>query len=388
MDEEERNAQRALGRTDNYNDPWVAVSSASTGTSTHPSSSITPLSNCVQDDQRPACVIPVADEVFPRLDNVQQLPRPRSIDSRESYDDEDDGCTVIQDVTDGELDKILSVSLQVLYGMELTILDQSRKRHLGRVLTVDFVKALGKMIHDSTEWHDEPTDAATPNSASSNTNDDAGIHRSHRAGAAHTATCQQGVSDDDVRGSNDRRGDAFVATASRKRPRGENVRLACPFRAKNQLRFNVRDYQGCALVSFPSMSDLRQHVVKVHQRYDQTKFPCDRCNVEFPTKSEQQQHTKQMEPCLPRPVDPEDGIDNDTVPRILKRGRESSQAQGESSVEVQYAELWRLIFPDSHEVPDHSKFHSIGSQLEHKREKAGANTRLSQTTMSSWRTSI
>ena len=384
MDEEERNAQRAtLSRTDHYDAPWAAVFSSCA--STRRSSFSAPPSSCAQNDVEEPCVTPAADEGLASLADVQQPPRARSIDSRESYDEEDDGCTVIQDGMDGDLDKILSFSLQVLHGMELSTLGPSHQRHRCRLLTVDFVEALEKIVHHPPECTDETTDAVTPTSATSGAQGDARSLQPHRSGAAHTGTSQQVGSDDGVRGSNDRRGDVFTATTSRKRPRDENVRLGCPFRAKNQLRFNVRDYQGCALVSFPSMADLRQHVVRRHHRYDPTKFPCDRCNVEFPTKSEQQQHAKQLEPCLPRPVDPEDGIDNDTVPRILNRGRESSQAQGESSVEVQYAELWRLIFPDSQEVPDHSKYHVIEPQPEHACEKAGAD-RKSKTTMSLWRT--
>lgn len=258
---------------------------------------------------------------------------------------------VIQDGMDGDLDKILSFSLQVLHGMELSTLEQSRQKHLCRLLTIDFVEALEKIIHHPPGCPDETTDAATPTSATPGAKDDTGILRSHRSGAAHTGTSQQSGSDDGARGSNDRRGDVFVATTSRKRSRDENVRLGCPFRAKNQLRFNVRDHQGCALVSFSSMSDLRQHVVRKHHRYD-----------------------------------PEDGIDNDTVPRILNRGRDSSQPQGESSVEVQYAELWRLIFPECEEVPDHSKCHATEPQPEHACEESGADTRPSKTTMSLWRT--
>lgn len=385
MDEEERSAQRAaLGGNDHYDAPWAAVFSPSA--STRRSSFSSPPSSCAQNDLGEPRVTPTAEEGPASLATVQRPPRPRSIDSRESYDEEDDGCTVIQDGMDGDLDKILSFSLQVLHGMELSTLEQSRQKHFCRLLTIDFVEALEKIIHHPPGCPDETTDAATPTSATPGAKDDTGILRSHRSGAAHTGTYQQSGSDDGARGSNDRRGDVFVATTSRKRSRDENVRLGCPFRAKNQLRFNVRDHQGCALVSFSSMSDLRQHVVRKHHRYDPTKFPCDRCNVEFPTKSEQQQHAKQIEPCLPRPVDPEDGIDNDTVPRILNRGRDSSQPQGESSVEVQYAELWRLIFPECEEVPDHSKCHATEPQPEHACEESGADTRPSKTTMSLWRT--
>lgn len=38
-----------------------------------------------------------------------------------------------------------------------------------------------------------------------------------------------------------------------KRPKGE-VRLSCPFRKRNPLRFNVRDHLNCATQSFPSIT--------------------------------------------------------------------------------------------------------------------------------------
>ncbi|KAK0750220.1 hypothetical protein B0T18DRAFT_123764 [Schizothecium vesticola] len=353
MDEEERNTQRAtLNLMDPYDAPWAGF--VSSYASTRRSSFSTSPSSCAQNDLGEACVIPVADEGLATLDGVQQMPPTGSVDSRESYDEEDDGSTVIQDGMDSDLDKILGFSLQVLHGMELSTLEPSRQRHLCRLLTVDFVEALERIIHHPSECPDEATDADGPTSATSGAKDDAGALRPHRAGAVHAGTSQQVGSDGGVRDSNDRRADALTASKTRKRSRDENARLGCPFRERNQLRFNVRDYPICALVSFPSMRDLRQHVVRRHHRYDPTRFLCDRCNMVFPTKSEQQQHAKQREPCLPRPVDPEDGIDNDTAARILSRGRGSSQGQGQSSVEAQYAECWGLIFPDSQEVPDHT----------------------------------
>jgi hypothetical protein len=364
MDEEERNTTRAtLNLMDHYDGPWAAV--VSSYASTRRSSFSTPPSSCAQNDLGEACVIPVADERLATLGDVQQMPPTGSVDSRESYDEEDDGSTVIQDGMDGDLDKILSFSLQVLHGIELSTLEPSRQRHLCRLLTVDFVEALEKIIQHPTECPDEATDAAGPTSTTSGAKDDAGALRSPRAGAVHAGTSRQVGSDDGVQDSNDRRGDALTASTTRKHSRDENARLCCPFRARNQLRFNVRDYPGCALVSFPTMAALRQHVTRRHNRYDSTKFLCDRCNMVFTTKPEQQQHAKQREPCLPKPVNPEDGIDNDTAARIMNRGRASSQAQGQTSVEAQYAEFWRLIFPDSQVVPDHSKCHDVESQPEH-----------------------
>ncbi|KAK1831006.1 hypothetical protein QBC39DRAFT_284165, partial [Podospora conica] len=188
------------------------------------------------------------------------------------------------------------------------------------------------------------------------------MSRSRRAGALDTgASSQQVGSDDGVQGSNVRREDTLTATASRKRCCDEGYRLRCPFRARNKLRFNVRDYPGCALFSFPAMTDVRQHIKAQHRRPDPDPgmFPCDRCKVEFPTKAEQQEHSKQIEPCSPRPFDPEDGVDDDTVTRIFNRPRMSSRHPEEDwgFIQVKYAQLWSLIFPDA-QVPDH-RYHVV-----------------------------
>lgn len=141
MDEEERSAQRAaLGGNDHYDAPWAAVFSPSASTRRSPFSS--PPSSCAQNDLGEPRVTPTAEEGPASLATVQRPPRPRSIDSRESSDEEDDGCTVIQNGMDGDLDKILSFSLQVLHGMELSTLEQSSQKHLCHLLTIDLVEAL------------------------------------------------------------------------------------------------------------------------------------------------------------------------------------------------------------------------------------------------------
>lgn len=38
---------------------------------------------------------------------------------------------------------------------------------------------------------------------------------------------------------------------------GSEEKLSCPYRKRNPFRFNVRDYQSCAVASFPEISQLK-----------------------------------------------------------------------------------------------------------------------------------
>ncbi|KAK0709339.1 hypothetical protein B0T26DRAFT_721229 [Lasiosphaeria miniovina] len=143
------------------------------------------------------------------------------------------------------------------------------------------------------------------------------------------------------------------------------LRIRCPYRARNPRRFNVREHQGCAMTYFTLMSDLRQHVVKKHARDDTSMYSCARCNEIFATKSEQETHVKRAEGCPSRALDPEDGVDGETIMRILDRHRETTKSGGEILVEKQWAELWMLIFhnDDPCAIPSY-KYHAVMEDCE------------------------
>ena len=48
-----------------------------------------------------------------------------------------------------------------------------------------------------------------------------------------------------------------ITSGDQQRGEPEDIHLSCPFRKRNQVRFNVRDYQSCAVQSFPDISQLK-----------------------------------------------------------------------------------------------------------------------------------
>ncbi|KAK7974509.1 hypothetical protein PG989_016357 [Apiospora arundinis] len=46
---------------------------------------------------------------------------------------------------------------------------------------------------------------------------------------------------------------------------GDDISYSCPYRKRDPLKYNVRDFTGCALTPFPSISMVKRHVLKDHQ---------------------------------------------------------------------------------------------------------------------------
>lgn len=87
----------------------------------------------------------------------------------------------------------------------------------------------------------------------------------------------------------------------------------------------------------------RQHIVKQHKRDDPSAFVCDRCTKNFPSRKELRDHQR-----LPKELmcditdhDPESGVDGATATKLLSRKR-----AGGSSTELQWREIWSILFPD------------------------------------------
>lgn len=170
-------------------------------------------------------------------------------------DDSDDNNTIIQDVSEGEVDRILTFTLRSTYGIELADLGQSSRRDLCRNLTLEYAETLADLVENATE---SPGIDSVP---SANEVTEQGHHSAtgeeNRGNEATSLDLRQSEWNSRLGQSNEDSLEVLVASTAKKRPFREDMRLRCPFRARNQIRFNVRDHQGCALTSFPSMSDLR-----------------------------------------------------------------------------------------------------------------------------------
>ncbi|KAL8381907.1 hypothetical protein RB595_005926 [Gaeumannomyces hyphopodioides] len=173
-----------------------------------------------------------------------------------------------------------------------------------------------------------------------------------RSGGGRGKRKSQELSDDEQDGedSNDE-GDARQSSepgpSKRVKP-NPAVRMSCPYRVKNPLRFNVRDHRLCALTVFTDTAELRRHIQDCHKRPANSPYRCLRCEVQFDSMESLREHQKSKTPCPVNPAadagglhNPEDGIDGATASQLkCKRGRVAD------SIEVQWCKIWCLLFPD------------------------------------------
>lgn len=101
-----------------------------------------------------------------------------------------------------------------------------------------------------------------------------------------------------------------------------------------------------------------QHIVKQHKRDDPSAFVCGRCNRDFGTRKELRDHQRlpREQMCEISDHDAESGIDASTSVKLLSRKRASG-----TSVEVQWKEVWNIVFPDDDDsrIPAHRMFSSV-----------------------------
>lgn len=124
------------------------------------------------------------------------------------------------------------------------------------------------------------------------------------------------------------------------------LRIGCPFRKKNPLRFNVRDHRTCALTVFAEMSELRRHIQAYHKRPLPSPYQCLRCRRQFGAEGELRDHQLYLTglcPVLEASLgshNPEDGIDKPIADRL----RSKKDRVGDSSC-LQWEKIWGLLFP-------------------------------------------
>jgi len=154
----------------------------------------------------------------------------------------------------------------------------------------------------------------------------------------------------------------------------DDEKLSCPYRKRNPIRFNVRDYQSCATQSYPDISQLkydsqkpsrvlictdtlnRRHIRNVHKLRHQEH--CPRCKRGFDTKEAVDTHllAPSHEICevLPSPPDDfENGINEATEDWLIGR-RANTKIDNWKS-------LWNLLFPNDEVVLSYGMW-PIGSR--------------------------
>ncbi|KAK4224456.1 hypothetical protein QBC38DRAFT_371047, partial [Podospora fimiseda] len=139
----------------------------------------------------------------------------------------------------------------------------------------------------------------------------------------------------------------------------ERYEFMCPFRLKDPLRFNIRDWYDCAIKVYVcewsgskrnELNELRRHLKLKHSRPGMPSHPyCSTCKEEFPTEMRLDEHARQGN-CTYRELsmseDPLDGITPDAERKLSSRqGR-----QGVSPM-AQYRQICQTVFGPNCEVP-------------------------------------
>jgi hypothetical protein len=268
----------------------------------------------------------------------------------------------LDDASPEDEDAILDYALQLAYGMDIhdtSVAPAETRRAVRR-----FICDLGQAVRSTAgpdAYGNINTTANTigsSTSASSTPGGNSSNGDSQRGGKRKKKQSGGGDDDSDNFSDGDGSGDGN-STLPQKRPRPnpreeEALRLSCPFRKRNPRRFNVRDHHSCAMTFFPKFAELRQHIVKHHKRDDPSAFLCGRCNRDFPTRRELHHHQRlpREQMCEISDHDPESGVDGATSTKLLSRKRASG-----TSPEVQWREIWNILFPedDDHLVPPYRK---------------------------------
>ncbi|TLD30484.1 hypothetical protein PspLS_02678 [Pyricularia sp. CBS 133598] len=140
--------------------------------------------------------------------------------------------------------------------------------------------------------------------------------------------------------------------------------LSCPFRKRNPLRFNIRDWSNCALQPFDNITLLkltqycvvccallfvpRRHIKNCHA-LNQSENVCMRCRKDMSRSESLKQHLtvpkeRMCEIATEAPiVNPEDGITREIDEKLCARGNARK-------VDC-WAALWRTLFPNDEHPP-------------------------------------
>ncbi|KAL1835634.1 hypothetical protein VTJ49DRAFT_6301 [Mycothermus thermophilus] len=176
-------------------------------------------------------------------------------------------------------------------------------------------------------------------------NDDAGgngLKRTSGGGGGGDGTDPSGGSGDGSAGGKRRK----VSSTQVQPPK---VRLSCPFRKRNPVRFNVREFHGCAVQDFPDIYLVKRHVKSFHRQNTPT-FPYPRCRRPMGSQEALDEHASVDvdQICPVRKVsatpDPEDGITTEIEGALNERKADGKIDSWEA--------LWNLLFPGDRVIPE------------------------------------
>ncbi|KXX75240.1 hypothetical protein MMYC01_208426 [Madurella mycetomatis] len=140
-----------------------------------------------------------------------------------------------------------------------------------------------------------------------------------------------------------------VLTTAQGTLQSQGLRLSCPFRKRNPVKFNVRDFQSCAVQPFPDIPQLKRHVKNFHKLKIGSLFACPRCKRDMASKEALDGHlaVDRDQICTfrkgPTSADPEDGINSRTEDVLNDRKADSKIDSWEG--------LWKTLFPQDGVIP-------------------------------------
>jgi hypothetical protein len=112
--------------------------------------------------------------------------------------------------------------------------------------------------NEQTSWSKGSTSSGTPSSGSfsSTPNQPSGAVPPQRTGKRKSSRKKDEDGDEEDE-EDDARRVGSIGTAAKKARTEPPIRMSCPYRKKNPLRFNVRDHRLCATTAFTEMAELR-----------------------------------------------------------------------------------------------------------------------------------
>ncbi|KAH8881751.1 hypothetical protein GQ53DRAFT_848112 [Thozetella sp. PMI_491] len=234
-----------------------------------------------------------------------------------------------QDEMPDEEFEILQTALQVIFGA--TTADKTPSPQDLKSLIFRFLKGIYSFINRATPEHTGDSSGAALFSLDCSTID--GENQGPESKKRQGVDRQYGDANDDEH-----------------IPDFQGTKFSCPYRKRNPERFNVRNAWSCSMSSFRSISDVRQHIIKVHTRPEPPVFACQRCKQSFNSQLELDSHLQTLEGCAFQELDPLEGIN----PKTLKMFTTTARRTERSALE-QWEDLWNGLFPYDDEVktPDY-----------------------------------
>ncbi|KAK0610862.1 hypothetical protein B0T14DRAFT_570794 [Immersiella caudata] len=153
--------------------------------------------------------------------------------------------------------------------------------------------------------------------------------------------------DGDLHEESDEEGEAEAGgqtePANRKKPKLDQY--PCPFRKRNPLRFNCREWEYCAKAPFKSMTDLKKHIIKYHYQQE-LAFKCIRCRERFARMEDLESHmlVDAADICERRSGDA-DQRDEETINDAVVERLKSRTEQ------FDWKRLWETLFPRDTKAP-------------------------------------